>query len=129
MKAFADSLRPLAITLLRLALGVVFLYHGVIKLTDLPHWRQFFLHVGFPAWTAYLIGALETAGGALLILGKYSRVVALLLAGEMLVAVLKVHLPSGPFWRVTDFELPMLLSAASFWLFTHGPGPWSLDGN
>jgi len=127
MGDFCDIFRPLGLTLLRLAVGVIFLYHGSAKLSDLHQWTQNFVHMGFPAYTAYVIGSLEAVGGALLILGLFSRIFALLLAGDMLVALLKVHLPGGPIWNVGRYELVMLLSAASFAIFAHGAGPWSVD--
>ena len=130
MSAMAEplqQLRPLGITLLRMALGVIFLFHGLTKVLALQQWTHNFVHMGFPGWVAYLIGPLETVGGVLLILGLFSRIAGLLLAGDLLVAVITVHLPRGPIWHVNDYELQMLLSAASFWIFCYGGGPWSLD--
>src|SRR5690348_3629212 len=127
MTGLGNWFRPLGITLLRLAVGVVFLYHGLVKLSDLAQWQQNFAHMGFPAHTAFFIGPLETIGGGLLILGLFSRVVGLILAGEMLTALVRVHLPHNAITHVSGFELPMLLSAAAFWLFCFGPGPFSLD--
>lgn len=127
MGDFCNKFRPLGLTLLRLALGVVFLYHGSMKLSHLHQWTQNFVHMGFPSYFAYIAGTLEAVGGALLILGLFSRLVGLLLGGELLIALLKVHLPGGPLWKVGGYELPMLLSAASFLFFCYGAGPWSLD--
>jgi putative oxidoreductase len=70
---------------------------------------------------------LETIAGSLLILGLVSRVAGLLLAGEMLVALIRVHLPSGPITHVSGYQLPMMLSAAAFGIFCFGAGPVSLD--
>ncbi|HET9784653.1 MAG TPA: DoxX family protein [Terriglobales bacterium] len=124
---FCDRLRPLALTLLRLAVGVVFLSHGWGKVSDLPKWSGNFIHMGFPGWVAYCIGPLEFVGGALLVLGLFSRLVGLLLAGDMLVALLKVHLPGGPLFPTGRFEEVMILSAAAFTLFAFGGGPVALD--
>lgn len=127
MNNLGNWFRPLGITLLRLAVGVIFLYHGSMKISNLAQTAQGFSHMGFPAATAYFIGPLEVVGGSLLILGLFGRLIGLIMAGEMLVAFLKVHLPSGPITHVSGYELPMLLSAASFWIFCFGPGPFSLD--
>jgi len=127
MSRFGNWFRPLGITLLRLAVGVVFLYHGIEKVTNLDQWQQNFAHMGFPAQTAFLIGPLETIAGSLLILGLFSRVAGLLLAGDMLVALIRVHLPSGPITHVSGYQLPMMLSAAAFGIFCFGAGPVSLD--
>ncbi len=127
LASFSDRFRLPAQTLFRLALGVVFLYHGSVKLAHLGQWTQNFVHMGFPAYFAYIAGVLEAGGGALLVLGLFTRVVGLLLAGELLIALVRVHLPHTPLLDVGGYELPMLLSAASFVLFAYGPGPLSLD--
>ncbi|MGH9487413.1 MAG: DoxX family protein [Terriglobales bacterium] len=124
---FCDRFRPLGLTLLRLAVGVVFLYHGAVKLNALGQWSHNFVHMGFPGWVAYIIGPLEAVGGVLLILGLFSRVFGLLLAGDMLVALLKVGLPGGPITQVTRYGTVMVLSAMAFMIFAYGGGPISLD--
>ncbi|MGN6592763.1 MAG: DoxX family protein [Terriglobales bacterium] len=124
---FCDRFRPLALTLLRLAVGVVFLSHGWGKVSDLPKWSGIFIHMGFSGWVAYGIGPLEFIGGALLIVGLFSRLFGLLLAGDMLVALLKVHRPGGPLFPTGRFEEVMILSAMSFAVFAYGGGPISVD--
>jgi putative oxidoreductase len=122
-----DRFRPLALTLLRLAVGVVFLYHGFTKVSDLGKSSGNFVHMGFPGWVAYLIGPLELIGGGLLVLGLLTRLFGLLLAGDMLVALVKVSLPRGSITQVGRYELVMLLAAAAFTLFAFGGGPVALD--
>ncbi|HVA64997.1 MAG TPA: DoxX family protein [Terriglobales bacterium] len=127
MGDFCDRFRPLGLTLLRLALGVAFLSHGAMKLSALDQWQKNFVHMGFPGYVAFIIGPLEAVGGALLILGLFTRVAGLLLAGDLLVALVKVHLPAGPLWSVGRYELQMLLSAGAFLIFCYGAGPVALD--
>jgi putative oxidoreductase len=124
---YGNKFQPLGVTLLRLALGIIFLYHGGQKVSDLSQWSQNFAHIGYPPATVYLIGPLEAIGGAMLVLGLFTRLFALLLAGDLLVAFLTVHLPKGPITQVSRYELQMLLSGASFALFCWGPGPFSID--
>jgi len=71
-------------------------------------------------------GVLETFGGALLIAGLFTRPAALLLAGEMAVAIWKVHSLHG-IMAVKDYEFPLSLFAACFALATVGAGIASLD--
>ena len=54
----------------RLALGAMFLAHGLLKVFvfTLPGTAGFFESVGFPGWTAYPVTLAEIAGGAALIL-------------------------------------------------------------
>lgn len=123
-----EKLRPLALLLLRLALAVVFIYHGYPKLFgNVQQAMQGFQHNGFPRYFVYVAGIVETFGGFLLILGLFTRVAGLLLAGEMLIAVLKVHLGQGPITQVKNYEFPMVLSAASFAIAALGAGFISLD--
>ena len=55
-----EKLKPLALLLLRVALGVIFVYHGYPKL--FTHTRQAmdgFVHMGFPGYFAYISGVIE----------------------------------------------------------------------
>jgi uncharacterized membrane protein YphA (DoxX/SURF4 family) len=87
-----EKLKPLALLLLRLALGVIFAFHGYPKLfTHTQETMQGFIHMGFPAYFAYIAGVIEFFGGCLLIVGLFTRVAGLFLAGEMAVALVKVQ--------------------------------------
>lgn len=74
-----------------------------------------------------IAGALEAAGGALLLVGLLTRPVAFLLSGEMAVAYFMGHAPQG-FWPVLYSGAPAVLFCF-LWLYVSaaGPGPWSLD--
>jgi putative oxidoreductase len=72
-------------------------------------------------------GVLETFGGALLLLGLFTRPVAFLLAGEMAVAYLMSHAPNG-FWPILNRgELAVLYCFLFLYLAAAGGGPWSID--
>ncbi len=83
-----------AYLILRVAAGLLFMAHGLQKLFG------FFGGLGNGA-TASLVskmgvaGTLELVGGLLLALGLFTRPVALVLAGEMVVAYVVAHLPRG----------------------------------
>lgn len=127
MKNLFPRLEFLALLLLRAAVGLVFLWHGTMKLDDLAAWQRNFVHMGFPGYFAIVAGVLETVGGALLILGLFARLAGLLLAGEMLIALIRVHWPAAPLTRVGAYELPLLLAAGSFAVFVLGPGSAAVD--
>ena len=74
-----------------------------------------------------LAGVLETFGGLLLVLGLLTRPVALLLAVEMLVAFLQVHLPRGGVPLQNGGELPLLYMLIFLYFVGHGAGRASLD--
>ena len=122
-----EKLKPLALLLLRCALGIIFLYHGLPRLTHSRQWVQNFHHMGFPGYFAYSAGILEVFGGALLIVGLFTRIAGLLLAIEMAVALVKVdRLIVNPS-NVPGYQFPLALCTAAFVLATVGAGLFSLD--
>jgi putative oxidoreductase len=124
---FLDGLRPLGLLILRLALGLIFVFHGYPKLFGDPrHAAEMFTQMGFANGTSYAVGALEVFGGILLALGFFTRPIALLLAIEMGVAIWKVHLSKG-YLAVHEYEFALIVGAASLALATSGPGVISLD--
>ena len=95
-----------AATLLRLALGAVFLAHSYAKLAifTLPGTVAFFEGHGLPGWTVYPVLATELAGGLCLVAGVYVRLAALALLPVMLGALVP-HVANG-------------------WMFTNPGGGW-----
>jgi putative oxidoreductase len=88
-----------AALLLRVTLGALFLAHGGLKLLVFTPAGtvKFFASLGLPGPVAYAVIALEIAGGLALILGAYTRIVSLLLAADLLGAIVLVHAANG-FW-------------------------------
>jgi len=124
---FLEALRPLGLLVLRLALGLIFLYHGWQKLFTNPHhYAEIFAQLGFANGTSYAIGALEVFGGVLLAVGFFTRPVALLFTAEMAVAIWKVHSKKG-YLAVNEYEFALIMGAAALALATCGPGGISLD--
>jgi putative oxidoreductase len=123
-----EKLKPLALLLLRVALGAIFIYHGYPKLFG--HTReamQSFAHLGFPGYFAYLSGVIEFFGGCLLIMGLFTRLAGLLLAGEMAVALWRVHKIIQDPLAVHNFEFPLSLAVGAFALAALGAGLISFD--
>lgn len=88
---------PWAVLGLRVALGTMFLAHGVyLKLFvfTLPGTAQFFASLGLPGWSAYAVFAAEAVGGAMLVLGVQARWVALALT-PILVGATWTHWGNG----------------------------------
>jgi putative oxidoreductase len=90
-----------AATALRVALGILFLANAGLKLfVFTPAGTvQFFGSLGLPGPLAYLVILAETVGGIALIVGFYSRVVALGLVPILLGAIVTVHGPAGFFFN------------------------------
>jgi putative oxidoreductase len=124
---FLNTLQPIALLLLRIALGVIFISHGYPKIAHLGKGMQgFFVEHGMPGYFVYIAGILEVFGGGLLLVGLFTRGAALLLAIEMGVAIWKVHSSHG-YLAVRDYEFPLALATACFVLATVGAGLISLD--
>ncbi len=122
-----NRLQGVALLLLRICVGLIFLAHGWTKVSDMSKTMTFFASLGFPGWMAVLIGLLEVAGGLLLILGIFTRIFGILFTVEMIVAILAVHWKQGPWWRVAGYELPRACLGMSFALVAFGAGVISLD--
>ena len=126
---FLNSLQPVGLLVLRIALGIIFLAHGYPKLAHLRGGAQmqgFFVEHGLPGYFLYIAGVIETFGGGLLLLGLFTRAAAVLLALEMCVAIWKVHSAHG-YLAVNDYQFPLALAAACFALATVGAGMISVD--
>ncbi|MBZ5695711.1 MAG: DoxX family protein [Acidobacteriia bacterium] len=123
-----EKLKPLALLLLRVAVGVIFIYHGYPKLFgQTREAMQGFVHMGFPGYFVYIAGVIEFFGGCLLIAGLFTRIAGLLLAGEMAVALWRVHRIIQDPLAVHNYELPLMLAVGAFALASLGAGVVSFD--
>ena len=135
MIRFLNRLQPWALTLLRLVLGVAMLIHGWDKLiptgglhrNHLLAGAEAFTHyvaaLGLPYWLGYVSVAAEFVGGLCLVVGLLTRFWAILVAGDLLVAIVMVdrhHGYSGSQYSLALFVTALMLVAA-------GSGALSLD--
>ncbi|MFZ0571271.1 MAG: DoxX family protein [Rhodomicrobium sp.] len=112
---------PYGALLLRVSLGVMFLAHGLLLkvLTfTIAGTVGYFQSIGYPGFFAYLVIAGEIGGGIALILGAYTRIVALLLLPILIGATLQ-HIGNGWLfsgagggWEFPVFWIAMLLVQA-----------------
>ncbi|HYL80096.1 MAG TPA: DoxX family protein [Candidatus Acidoferrum sp.] len=118
------------ITLLRVVVGVVFLAHGGQKLFvwGFGNAAVFLGKIGVPAplLSAVVVSLVEFLGGLTLVLGLYTRWAAALLAFDMLVAILTVHLRGG-FFLPAGFEFALTLLGANTALVLLGSGAASAE--
>jgi putative oxidoreductase len=123
-----EKLKPLALLLLRAALGVIFIFHGYPKLFgNARGTMEGFASMGFPMYFAIIAGVLEFFGGCLLVAGLFTRIAGLLLAGEMVVALWRVHGVFTHPMAVNNYEFPMVVAASAFTLACLGAGSISVD--
>jgi putative oxidoreductase len=117
----------------RLYWGWQFFQTGLGKLMHIPKIVDFFTSLGipFPTFNAYLVGSLECVGGALLFLGLGSRIIALPLTFNMLVAYItadrealfSIFSDPGKFYAADPYTF--LFAALLVLIF--GPGKISVD--
>jgi putative oxidoreductase len=116
-------------TLLRVALGVLFIAHGLLKVLvfTVPGTVGYFESIGLPGVLAYVVIVAELAGGAALVLGLATRWVALVLAAIGFGAILG-HAGNG--WVFSNagggWEYPLFLGFATLALAAIGPGALAL---
>lgn len=124
-----STLEPLALTLLRIATGVIMATHGWQKFQDVPAWINTLQGMGVPApqFSAYLSIAGELGGGLGLILGLLTPIAAFGVFCTMAVAVFKVHFKNGLLASANGFEYPMTLMLIGLYFIMRGAGPISLD--
>jgi putative oxidoreductase len=119
-----NALAPYAAFFMRLAVGGVFLHHGLMKYHMGVSGVAGFLHgLGLPfssLFAVYLI-VVETVGAACVMLGIFTRAWATAMAVNMVGAIALAVLPHGG-----SFELEALLLAGSVTLVALGDGPLSL---
>jgi putative oxidoreductase len=117
------SFSSYALSVVRIIVGLLFLEHGTSK------------YLGFPAAQRIpetmsmsgVGGLLELIGGALIVLGLFTRPVAFLLSGEMAVAYFYAHFPRNFFPLINGGDAAILYCFVFLYLVFAGPGPWSVD--
>ena len=120
----------LALTVLRVVLGIVFVMHGGQKLFvfGLEGVSGGFAGMGVPAAGIMgpLVAFIEFFGGIALVLGLLTRLAALGTAATMIGAIFLAHIDNG-FFAPNGYEFPLTLLAASVAIALTGAGSFSLD--
>ena len=116
---------------LRVVVGGIFFAHGAQKIFEytLAGTTQSFAGMGvpLPEIAAPFVAFLELIGGAMLVLGLFSRLAGILLAVDMVVALVLVHLPAGFWVGEGGYEFVAVLGVAALALAFTGAGKFSLD--
>ena len=138
MEALFGQAAGVGLLLLRVAVGIVFIYHGYPKFFKVPPiggaagFARFLGMMGIPAplFFAWVVAVLEFWGGIALVLGLATRWLGLLFAIDMLVAIVKAKVGRGVRFMAMDttgWELDFVLLAAALALMLLGGGAYSLD--
>src|SRR5579864_9793024 len=124
---YLDRLQPLALFVMRLALGAIMVSHGYHKVFGgLHHHAQFVASLGLPAWLGYVSAFAEFLGGILVLSGFFTRVAAFVLLVDLIVAIWKVHWHNG-LTGDHGYEFPLAVATLAFALIFFSAGPLSLD--
>ena len=116
---------PQVLSVLRIASALLFMQHGTMKLLDYPPTGR---HDDLALMSlSGVAGLLELFGGALLLVGLFTRSVAFVLSGLMAFAYFLAHAPRDFFPILNGGELAALYCFVFFYLVFAGGGAWSLD--
>jgi uncharacterized membrane protein YphA (DoxX/SURF4 family) len=110
--------------ILRIAVGLTFVYTGFSKFASHASQTRHFRHWGVPAPSSlvYLIGLVEIVAGVVLVLGLAPRLAALVLIVDMLAAMATAGRIDGGFHLI----VPPLLIIACLIIIGSGGGRWAL---
>jgi putative oxidoreductase len=125
--SFSDTWTPRALALLRIVTAFLFLQHGGSKILHFPYVAMF---DALPLMSlAGAAGLLELVGGALLLVGLWTRPVAFIVCGEMAVAYFIGHAPKGNVLSpmMNQGEAAVLYCFIFLFLAVAGAGAWSID--
>jgi len=125
--AFLDSWKPRALAVLRIVTAYLFITHGTAKLFGVPHQAMF---DGLQLMSlSGMAGLLELVGGALLLIGLFTRPTAFVLCGLMAVAYFMAHASQGNALvpMLNKGELAVLYCFVFLYFAAAGAGAWSVD--
>lgn len=117
-------------TILRVFLGATFLIHGIAKFQGgIENTAGFFESLGIPGFTAYVVALIELIGGIAVILGIGTRVISILFAIVLAVAIVKVKIAVGFLGngQMAGYELDLALMAISIYLAAANKSVLALD--
>ncbi len=125
----------LGLLLIRLVIGVLFIGHGVQKLFG---WFGGYGLKGTGGWfesigvkpgviMALLAGLAELFGGILFALGFLTPLAGIMIAGTMVIAIVKVHAANGLWATSNGYEFNLTLLVVAIGVALTGPGQYSLD--
>ena len=124
---YLDRLQPLALLVMRLALGLVMLAHGYQNtFRHLHDHVHMVAGLGIPAWLGYVSSFTELVGALLILAGFFTRPAAFAICIDLAVAIWKVHWHNGLMGE-HGYEFPLVLAVLAFALIFFGGGPIAID--
>jgi len=108
---------------LRIVTGFLFLCHGASKLFDFPVPTP----AGAPAFVVWVAGTIELVGGALVMVGFYTRQAAFLCSGLMAFAYWMAHGMNAPLPIANGGELAVIYCFVFLYISARGTGTWGIE--
>jgi putative oxidoreductase len=123
MDSFMAKYSNQAYALLRIVAGFLFIWHGMEKLFGIPVAPA----GAVPAHITFIAGPIELVGGALIMIGLFTRWSAFICSGLMAVAYWTFHASRGLTPLENKGELAVLYCFVFLFIATKGSGIWSVD--
>ncbi len=117
---------PRVLGILRIVAAILFIEHGTQKLFGMPE-RMGGMAAPEMFTLLWWAAVLELAGGALILIGLFTRPVAFLLSGEMAVGYWMMHAPKSLFPALNGGDAAILFCFVFLYLVFAGPGSFSID--
>ncbi len=114
---------PAMLSILRIMSGLIFMAHGTQKILGFPPATR---AVDLTSMSG-IAGIFELVGGALIVLGLFTRPAAFLCSGVMAVAYFYAHAPRSFYPILNGGDAAILYCFVFLYIFFAGPGPWSID--
>ena len=124
LTALCQSWAPRLLSVLRIVAGFLFMMHGMQKLAGFPAPFPMALHPFTLLWFA---GVIELVGGALVLVGLFTRPAAFVMSGEMAFAYFIGHAPKNLWPVLNGGDTAILYCFVFLYLAAAGAGPWSID--
>jgi putative oxidoreductase len=124
-ESISTTWSPRLLSVLRIMSGLLFLQHGAAKYLGVPT-IPMFADTQIASLSG-IAGVIELVGGALLVLGLFTRPTAFLSSGLMAAAYFIAHAPESFYPIVNNGELAILYCFVFLYLAAAGGGAWSLD--
>lgn len=117
---------PQVYALFRIVAGFLFMFHGLQKVLGMFGGMQ---GATAPMWSLpWFAGVIELVGGALVMVGLATRLMAFICSGEMAFAYFMAHQPRGTWPVQNGGELAVLYCFAFLYIAARGAGIWGIDG-
>ena len=127
MNNLFDSLKPYADVVGRVLIAAVFVLAGWGKISGYAGTQAYMRHAGVPGSLLPLVILLELGGGIAIIIGLYTRPVALLLAGFSIIAGMLFHGGSADQTQQIMLLKDLGLAGGFLFLVANGAGRLSID--